>query len=166
MESWEINPFLDAPSFRIHTIALDFLSIQTSTLSLRVIYLWIHIHIWCFPRPEILRKKKAQQINKHVVFSMCTCELAAISHFSHDLSLVFPLVTFLHTFNMCWVLSQKMLLFNELSNLFFENSELFGLVWTGQRTESMRTNLKTVIPERGSPQRNKQMFLWTRKMVI
>ena len=38
---------------------------------------------------EIIKKKKAQQISNYV-FSICTCELAVISHFSHDPSLAFP----------------------------------------------------------------------------
>ena len=81
-ESWEINPFLDALILNTNII-LDFSYMQTSTFHLTVICLWIHIHFWYFLRPE-KPKKEESPANKYVVFSMCTCELAAISHFSHD----------------------------------------------------------------------------------
>ena len=109
MESWEINPFLDA--LILTNIVLDFSSKHQPFTSLSSTFGSTYLSD-VFQDQKIMRKKKAQQISKYVVFSMCTCELAATSHFSHDLSLVFPQWLFLHTFNMCWVLSQKMLLFN------------------------------------------------------
>ena len=140
VESWEINPFLDALILTTNNI-LDFsTSKHQSFTSLSSTFGSTDVSDTFWDQKSI-KKKKPQQISNYVVFSICTCELAVISHFSHDLSLAFPWWLFLHTFNVCWVLSQKMLLFNVLQYLLWKPSEMFGLVWTKVQ-KPPRTNLK------------------------
>ena len=81
MESWEINPFLDALILTTNIVLVfsTFKHQLFTSLSSTFGSTYISDIFW---DQKSLRKKIAQEINNYFVFSMCTCELSAISHVS------------------------------------------------------------------------------------